>query len=109
MYKSKYGVKITIAKTAFYPDLAEDVNTNIEKDFGVCPIFKEGQTFTVFSIDEIPEHFCSWAWADIQRDVALIFYGGQPEPTLKNPNSMYSCCDEGLRPVTFKLERIQRE
>lgn len=109
MSNNKYGVKITIAKTAFYPDLSEDVDDNIVKDFGPCPIFKEGQTFTIRSIDEIPERFCSWAWADIQRDIALILYGGQPEPALKNPNAMYSCCDEGLRPVIFKLERIQIE
>ena len=109
MNKMKYGVKITIAKTAFYSDLAEDVNTDIVNDFGPCTFFKEGQTFILSSIDEIPEHFCSWAWADIQRDIALIFYGGQPEPPLKNPCSMYSCCDEGLRPVVFKLERIRIE
>lgn len=104
-----YGVKITVVKTEFYPELVKDINTDIEKTFGRCPFFKEGQTFIIKNIDQIPEKFCSWAWADIERDVALILYGGQPQPVLKNPNSMYSCCDEGLRPVIFKLERIEIE
>lgn len=101
------AVKITIVKTEFYEDLASEVNTNIEGDFGLCPFFKKGQEFIVKDIDEIPKGFCSWAWADIERDVAIILFGGQPKPVLKNPYSMYSCCDEGLRPVIFKLERIE--
>ena len=72
-------------------------------------VFKEGQTFIVSGIDEIPDQFCSWAGADIQKDIALIMYGAQSEPALKNPNVMYSCCDEGLRPGVFTFERIQVE
>ena len=101
-----YGVKITVVKTEFYPEFVVDVNTDIEKDFGLCPFFKVGQVFIIKSIDEIPPDFCSWAWADIQRDLAIILFGGQPTPVLKNPYSMYVCCDEGLRPVIFKLERV---
>lgn len=101
-----YGVKITIAKTEYYPDLVEDVDLEIEKEFGPCPFFQVGQEFVVENIDKIPEHFCSWAWADIERDVAMILFGATPEPVLKNKHSMYSSCDEGLRPVVFKIERI---
>lgn len=101
-----FAVKITVVKTEYYPELVKDVNMDIEREFGPCPFFKEGQEIIVKSIDEIPEKFCSWAWGDIERDVALILFGAQPQPVLKNPNSMYSCCDEGLRPVIFKLERI---
>lgn len=104
-----YSVKITVAKTEFYPEFVKEINADVEGEFGRCPFFKEGQVFIISSIDEIPENFCSWAWADIERDVALILYGGRPQPVLKNPHSMYSCCDEGLRPVIFKLERIERE
>lgn len=102
-----YGVKITIVKIEFYPELVKDVDLDYGKGFGPCPFFEEGQTFYIHNIDDIPDKFCSWAWADIERDIALILYGGKPEPILKNPHSMYSCCDEGLRPVIFKLERIE--
>lgn len=100
-------VKITIAKTSFYADLAKDVDTEIEGTFGPCPVFKEGQTFMVNNLDEVPEGFCAWAWADIQRDVAMLFFGAKPSPRLKNEFSMYSSCDEGIRPVVFLLEKIE--
>lgn len=102
-----YGVKVTIVKTEFYPEFAAEVNQDVEGEFGHCPFFEVGQVFIIKSIDEIPPKFCAWAWADIERDIAIILFGGNPKPVLKNPNSMYSCCDEGLRPVIFKLERIK--
>lgn len=102
-----FGVKVTVMKTEFYPDLVEEVNTDVEEEFGPCEFFKEGQEFVISSIDQIPEGFCAWAWADIERDIALILFGGRPQPVLKNPHSMYSCCDEGLRPVVFKIERVE--
>ena len=101
-----YGVRITVVKTEFYPDLVEDVDTTVEGNFGPCPVFKVGQIFDVANIDSIPAGFCSWAWADIERDVAMILFGATPQPVLKNRHSIYSSCDEGLRPVVFKIERI---
>lgn len=101
------AVKITIVKTEFYPELVADVNLDVEGEFGACPFFKVGQEYIIKNIDEIPEGFCAWAWADIERDIALILFGGCPEPVLRNPHSMYSCCDEGLRPVVFKIEQIE--
>lgn len=102
-----FGVKVTVVKTEFYPDLVEEVNTDVEGEFGPCEFFKKGQEFIINSIDQIPEGFCAWAWADIERDIALILFGGRPQPVLKNPHAMYSCCDEGLRPVVFKIERVE--
>jgi uncharacterized repeat protein (TIGR04076 family) len=102
-----YGVNITVVKTEFYSDLAMDINTNIEGNFGQCPIFKVGQSFLIHDTGEIPENFCAWAWADIQRNIAMLIFGGQPQPVMKNPYSMYVCCDEGIRPVIFKLERVE--
>ncbi|MFP3952149.1 MAG: TIGR04076 family protein [Candidatus Bathyarchaeia archaeon] len=54
----------------------------------------------------MPEEFCSWAWADIQRDVAHLALGGN-FPWIKKEGSMVSCCTDGLRPVVFKLERVE--
>ena len=104
-----FGAKITIVKTEYYPELVKEVNTNVQGEFGRCPYFEVGQEFIINNIDEIPKGFCAWAWADIERDIAIILFGGQPQPVLINPNSMYSCCDEGLRPVIFKIERIVME
>ena len=54
----------------------------------------------------MPEGFCSWAWADIQRDVAHLALDGD-FPWIKEPGKMVSCCTDGLRPVVFRLERIE--
>jgi uncharacterized repeat protein (TIGR04076 family) len=54
---------------------------------------------------EMPDGFCSWAWADIHRDVAHLALGGD-FPWIKESGKMVSCCTDGLRPVIFKLERI---
>ena len=53
----------------------------------------------------IPPSFCSWAWADIQRDVAHLATGGDV-PWIRERGTMVSCCTDGLRPVVFKLERL---
>ena len=109
MESKTYAVKITIVKTQFYPDLVADVDLSVKdnESFGPCPFFNVGDVMLVRNIDHLPDGFkCLWAWADIERDIALILYGGQPQPLLTNPHSMYSCCDEGLRPVIFKLERV---
>lgn len=100
-------VKVTVMKTEFYEDFAADVDLSIEGTFGPCPIFKEGQVFIIHNLDDIPKGFCSWAWADIQRDIAMLLFGAKPSPRLKNEYSMYSVCDEGLRPVIFRLEKIE--
>ncbi|MFH2110446.1 MAG: TIGR04076 family protein [Candidatus Bathyarchaeota archaeon] len=53
----------------------------------------------------MPPNFCSWAWADIQRDVAHLAMGGDV-PWMKEKGTMICCCTDGLRPVVFKLERL---
>jgi len=53
----------------------------------------------------MPPDFCSWAWADIQRDVAHLALGGD-FPWMKQRGTMITCCTDGLRPVVFRLERI---
>ena len=70
-------VNITVARRAIHEDLiAEYVNRERYPDgFGFCPRLEEGQRFTV-EWPVKPEGFpCDWAWADIQRAVAMIGFG----------------------------------
>ena len=49
---------------------------------------------------------CSWAWADIQRDVTTIRFGGAAD-WLKHQGTWLSSCTDGMKPVIFLLERMQ--
>lgn len=54
----------------------------------------------------MPQKFCAWAWADIQRDVVYLALDGN-YPWMKQNGTVLSCCTDGLRPVVFKLERME--
>ena len=47
----------------------------------------------------MPEGFCGWAWADIQKTVYGMARGGRKQ--------FVTCCTDGYRPVVFLLEQIQ--
>ena len=101
-------VKITVMKMVAHEDLIEahvDAKA-FPRDAGACPMWTVGQEFLIEgSWPERPNGFCDWAWADIQRDVTMILLGADL-PWLKTPGTAIACCTDGLRPVTFKIERI---
>ena len=99
----KKKLKITVVKRDFYKDLADEYAA--DKNIGVCEAVKDGQVYILEGLDK-PEDFCSWAWADLQRDVVAIQFGAN-YPWIKQPNTVISCCTDGLRPVVFKLELIE--
>jgi uncharacterized repeat protein (TIGR04076 family) len=70
-----------------------------------CDRFQVGQVFMV-GWDEVPQGFCPWAWADIQRDVVSILMGGDAH-WLQPKGTMITCCTDGFRPVVFKVERVE--
>jgi len=96
-------VKITVAKKLRTGELLEKYGKGVEVE---CPMFKLGQEFRVGKDLKIPDGFCSWAWADIHRDIVHLALGGDFF-WIKEKGTMLSCCTDGLRPVVFKLERIE--
>jgi len=51
--------------------------------------------------------FCSYAWDAIGKFVYAALQGGSIlRDWNKNDNVMIVCCPDGVRPVTFKIERI---
>jgi len=94
------GAKITVLKRLSTGDIWKEYSTMEE----LCPFVKEGQVFTVGENLAMPEGFCSWAWADIQRDIIHIALGGDYF-WIKNKGTAVACCTDGLRPVVFKIER----
>ena len=101
-------VKLTIVKRAAYQELIDTyINKDRPQEFGACEKFKDGQAFVIEGFPGMPEEFpCDWAWADIQSDVAMIMFDGNP-PWMKEPGTAVVCCSDGLRPVSFLIQRIE--
>ena len=101
-------VKITVVKKINNKDLyGENPPAAFDESIltPVCDRFEVGQEFVVDS-HNCPTGFCNWAYGDIQRDLVHVLYGGY-YPWMKEKGVAISCCTDGLRPVIFKLERIE--
>ncbi|MFQ5857467.1 MAG: TIGR04076 family protein [Anaerolineae bacterium] len=99
--------KITVLKKLFNEDLADEYRRP-EIHRGPCPHFTEGQEFVVEEIGERPEgFFCGWAWDDIQRLVLAMMVGGDFSQWMNDSNTFVACCTDGIKPVVFRLERVQ--
>jgi len=96
-------IKITVVAKLSPGEIFEELAaSNVNP---VCDSVELGKTYISKDLS-MPEGFCSWAWADIQRDVAHLALGGDFRWINKH-GSMVSCCTDGLRPVVFKLERVE--
>jgi uncharacterized repeat protein (TIGR04076 family) len=95
-------VKITVIKKLETDEVFEEYAGDNAKPS--CPAVDVGDEFVSKNMS-MPVGFCSWAWADIQRDVVHLSLGGE-FPWIKERGVMISCCTDGLRPVLFKLERL---
>lgn len=96
--------KITVLKRGFEKELA--------KQYGVdgltpCAMLKEGQVF--YADWQCPEGFCNEAWKAIYQYVFalshgvddLFYYGDW----IKEKGVAIVSCNDGLRPVIFKIEK----
>ncbi len=97
-------LRITVLKKMHFPDLQADYAK--DRTFGICTAFEEGQVFE--TAESKPDGFCSWAWADIQRDVTLVRSRAEL-PCIGKKNTMISCCTDGFRPVVFRIDRVDGE
>ena len=99
-------VKITVMKTASYPDLIEQYENPIQH---TCDL-KEGQVF-IANGWERPEGFCVSAWDSMSAFVMTLahgggnFYGGW----MKDKKSAMISCNDGFRPVSFLLEALEAD
>ena len=100
--------KITVIKKVSTRDLfVENTPTPFDENLVTpeCERFIVGQEFVVDN-HMCPHEFCNWAFADIQRDLVHVLYGGY-YPWMKEKGVAITCCTDGLRPVIFKIERIE--
>lgn len=97
-------VKITVLKTTLDKELAEEYGAEGLK---ACPMLKEGQVF--YADYAKPEGFCDEAWKAIYQYVFALAHGAGKElfyygDWIRKPNAAIVSCNDGLRPVIFKLE-----
>jgi uncharacterized repeat protein (TIGR04076 family) len=103
-----YRVKITVQKKV-EPEYIFDgeIPNQPGKDhpYPVCQI-DENEEWIVEKDGKMPEGFCSWAWRDLYKDLAVLRLGGNFESWVEPPY-MYTACTDGVRPVSFKLEVLK--
>lgn len=102
-------VKITVLKTTFDEELAREYGV---PGLGPCPLMKAGQ---IFSADYAkPEGFCDEAWKAIYQYVFALAHGAETDlfyygDWIRTPGVAICSCNDGLRPVIFKLEATGEE
>ncbi len=102
-------VRITVLKTTLDQELA--------KEYGVegltsCPMMRPGQVF--YADYAKPEGLCDEAWKAIYQYVFALAHGAGEElfyyrDWIRKPGVAIVSCNDGLRPVIFKLEKTQEE
>jgi len=105
---ARYDVKITVLKRVD-PEYIFDGNVPISprgEKYTICKAFDAKQEF-ISKNTQCPEGFCNYAWKDIYSDLRVLAQGGDHEPWVEKPK-MISCCTDGIRPVSFTLERIEK-
>ena len=97
------NARITVMQRAFNKELIDEHFPEYAKTATPCPVFKGGQVFEIKGIFPAkPDAFCDWAWADIQRNVAMACMGADMPA-----GCAFTCCSDGLRPVTFRIEAVE--
>ncbi len=100
-------VKITVLKTTLDRELAAEYGG---EGFTACPMLKAGQVF--YADYAKPEGFCDEAWKAIYQYVFALAHGAGKEvfyygDWVKQPGVAICSCNDGLRPVIFKLEETE--
>lgn len=107
----QHKCKITVLRREYFADLAGQYLA--DPNAGKCPVFRDGQEFLVDSkgfFKMLDGQFCSEAWDCISRYVYAALQGGSIMRGWTNDEKMMiTCCNDGTRPVIFKLERIDEE
>jgi uncharacterized repeat protein (TIGR04076 family) len=70
-----------------------------------CPMHPAGQEF-VMENPNCPEGFCTWAYADMRREINHLLRGGD-FGWIGRKGVAFSSCTNGLRNVVFKIERVE--
>lgn len=99
-------VKITVLKTDYDEDLAKQYGDNVT---GPCTLHQVGQEIYCERHYQ-PAEMCGEAWKAMQHYVYALYHGADVpfgKGWMRLPNVAIVTCNDGLRPVTFRLERVE--
>ena len=102
-------VKITVLRKMFNEDLAKEYGA---AGIRPCPMLREGQVF--YADYAKPDGFCDEAWKAIYQYAFALSHGAGKEvfyygDWIRKPGVAICSCNDGLRPVIFKVERTEQE
>ena len=97
-------VKITVLETTFNKELAEKYGV---PNLGRCPVNQPGKVY-ISKEGLKPDDLCDDAWESFGRFVFAMSRGVREyfPDWIKVPGVTINCCNDGIRPVVFKLEAI---
>lgn len=97
-------VKITVLETTFNKQLAEKYAHDGLKP---CSYNVAGQVFYSNGWQK-PKDLCDNAWKSMQEYVMTLSHGGEDfyDGWLKDKNAAIIACNDGIRPVIFKVEAL---
>ena len=92
-------VKITVLRKTLQEDLAREYGV---EGLSACPMLREGEVFY------------AEAWKAIYQYVFALAHGAGQEPFyfgdwIRTPGVAICSCNDGLRPVIFKLEATDQD
>ena len=102
-------VKITVLKLTRNEELIAHYGA---QPLPACPFHREGQVFCASYAK--PEGFCDEAWKAIYQYVFALAHGAEKGlfyygDWIRTPGVAICSCNDGLRPVIFKLETTDQE
>ncbi len=102
-------VRITVLKTTLDRELAQTYGV---QGLTSCPMLRPGQVF--YADYAKPEGLCDEAWKAIYQYVFALAHGAERElfyygDWIRTPGVAICSCNDGLRPVIFKLEATEEE
>jgi uncharacterized repeat protein (TIGR04076 family) len=99
-------IKISVVKGFTVEEVFQgEPPAHLPEDFtSPCPVHLEGQEFILDNSLGCPAGFCSWAYADIQKDLVDLYFGSD---YYSEKRVNWVTCTDGLRPVVFRIERVE--
>lgn len=100
-------IRYTVLKTTFNSEIAKEYGA---ENIGICPMHRESQQFIGIG-ERQPQGLCDEAWKAFSHYAFALVHGanGFWEDWIPERKISINCCNDGIRPVIFKLELIEED